>query len=509
MSSQGQHKRFGRNAVANLTAFAFVAVVSFFVSPLMVKHLGTTAYGVWSLLVGLLGYLALLDFGIKQAVNRYVAHYEAVGAHEESSLILSAALKLFISLGVVAVLASLVLAYVAPMLLNIPEAFLHDSRVVLIVGGFTVGISLLDAAFGGVIAGLQRFDVLSILEIALTIFRAAGTVLILLEGYGIVALALLYLAASVLNALAAQAAARKLYPELRLALPGPMRRQMRTLLSFGAATWAVWVLSAVMFQSDTLLIGFFLPIEAVTFYAIAANLAWQVNGATSAISFLMAPRISALASVGSDQVGAQILAASKATTLIVVPIVVTFVLRGESFINLWMGNEYGSVSGDVLAVLSVVVWLGALRAVAMQSLTGLGKHRILIPGFAAEAIANVALSIALIRPLGILGVAVGTMVPNVVVSLGYLPRCLAKTAGLSQWHLYREALLLPTVSCVPFALGTAVLERFVPATNLVVFFLQVMVVLPLVPVVAWFTCLSPTQRERLGADLERMMRKKD
>jgi len=390
------------------------------------------------------------------------------------------------------------------MLFNIPREYLHETRVVLVLGGLTVAMSLLHGVFSGVLHGLQRFDVDATLEVALTIVRAIATVLVLREGYGIVALAWVHLAESVLAVLIYQAAARQLYRELRVVFVGRSGQQMRTLLSFGAASFAVSLLSVFMFESDGLLIAYFLPIEAVTFYAIASGLAWHSRGVISAIAFLIAPRVSALASVGSSQVGEQILSVSKFTTLMAAPIVVTFILRGESFIDLWMGAEYGTISGEVLAILAVVVWLGAPRAITVQSLTGLGKHRILIPGLVAEAVANVALSIALVRPLGILGVAWGTLIPNVFVNLAYLPRCLAKAAGLSRWHLYRDAILLPTLSCIPFAGGSALLERFVPATSLAVFFLQVFVLLPLVPAVAWFTCLSPIQRERMGAELKRI-----
>jgi hypothetical protein len=83
MTNQNR-SRFARNAVANWIAFLFTAIVGFFLSPFVVEHLGATRYGVWSLLAGLVGYLGLLDLGIRQAVNRYVAHHRAVGAHEES-----------------------------------------------------------------------------------------------------------------------------------------------------------------------------------------------------------------------------------------------------------------------------------------------------------------------------------------------------------------------------------------------------------------------------------------
>jgi O-antigen/teichoic acid export membrane protein len=95
MAKKDRRSHFARNVVANWIAFLFAAVVGFFMSPYVVEHLGATRYGVWSLLAGMIGYLALLDLGIRQAVNRYVAHHRAVGAHDESSSIVSAALRLF------------------------------------------------------------------------------------------------------------------------------------------------------------------------------------------------------------------------------------------------------------------------------------------------------------------------------------------------------------------------------------------------------------------------------
>src|SRR3954465_6588615 len=109
-----------RNAAWNWIGFGFVSVVLFFLSPFMVSHLGATRYGVWSLLEGLVGYLGLLDIGIRQAVNRYVAAHHAVREHEECGLIVSAALRLFGILGIVATGLSIALALLAPRIFNIP-----------------------------------------------------------------------------------------------------------------------------------------------------------------------------------------------------------------------------------------------------------------------------------------------------------------------------------------------------------------------------------------------------
>src|SRR5687768_575630 len=103
--------RFARNAAANWITFVFAAVVSFFLSPYVVAHLGATQYGVWSLIAGLVGYLGLLDLGIRQAVNRFVAAHRGAGAHRDGSQIVSAALQLFGFLGIAAIALAGLLAW--------------------------------------------------------------------------------------------------------------------------------------------------------------------------------------------------------------------------------------------------------------------------------------------------------------------------------------------------------------------------------------------------------------
>jgi O-antigen/teichoic acid export membrane protein len=501
----GSPSRFARNAVANWFAFLFAAAVGFFLSPYVVQQLGATRYGVWSLTAGLVGYIGLLDLGIRQAVNRYTARNYAAGTHREGSLIISAALKLFGFLGIVAILLSGVVSHFAPVLFNIPPALAGEAQTIVILGGLTVAATMIGGVFGGVVTGLERFDISCGLEVVLTTVRTAAFVLVLEEGYGLVALAAIQLSSSVVGGIAYWAAARRLYAQLRIRLRDALGPQMRTILSFSASVTVLTALGQIISYSDNAVIGAFLPVESVTFFAIAASLCAYAKEMPRSLAYLMTPRISALASVGSKRVGDEILAVAQVATLASSAIAVTFMLRGESFIALWMGPAYGPLSGEVLRILAVVVWLEASRSVVINSLMGMAKQRTMIPGVLFEAACNLALSLALVKPFGIVGVALGTLIPNVMVSLGYVPRCLWKATGIPV-HLYcRNAVLLPTVACLPFALATALTERLVPATNLAIFFLQTIVIAPLVPVTAWFLCLSTADKQQVKLHIGRMI----
>lgn len=150
----------------------------------------------------------------------------------------------------------------------------------------------------------------------------------------------------------------------------------------------------------------------------------------------------------------------------------------------------------------VVQKLGPTGYGVWSLVTGLlGYLALLIPGFAVESVLNIMLGIALIRPFGVIGVAIGTLIPSVLVTLGYMPYCLRRAAKIPKYVLYKNVILLPVLSCIPFAVGAAFVERFFPATNLVTFFAQIVIILPLVPATAWLLCFSTSEKRRVTEEI--------
>lgn len=488
-----------RNAIYNWAALFYVAAISFFLSPVVVHTLGAAAYGVWSLLVAVVGYLGLLDFGVRGAVTRYVAHHHAVNDLESSSLIMTSAMVLFGVLGSLAVLIACGISWLAPHLFNIPPDLMAEARIVLIIGGITMLATLIGAVFGGAVTGLERFDISSTAEIGLTTFRSAAVFIALKTGYGLVTLALIHLGSAIVYGIIMWIAVRKILPSLRFRFRERLMPWVRTILSFSAYLSAIHVLGAIIFYTDALVIAAALPVAAVGMYAIAGTLIDYAQKIAGSLSKMFTPRVSALSSAGSGRIVSSVLDGARAATLVTLPIAITFVMRGEEFINLWMGPEYGPTAGAVLRVLAFVIWVGGARTVGAASIIGVNMHRKLIPILAFEATCNLVLSVVLVRIFGVVGVAVGTLIPGLIVSLVLIPRCLKQVVDVPRSRYYIQALLRPTVSCVPFAIVTWLLGKYMPAGGLLVFFSQVALAIPVAVAGIFYVCLSGEERATLVA----------
>ena len=94
-----------RNILSNWISFAIYCAVSFFLSPFIVRHLGDSGYGIWTLTLSATGYLGLLDLGVRGAVTRYIAKFHAQAADHDASRVVSCSLVIFLAMGVIAIVA--------------------------------------------------------------------------------------------------------------------------------------------------------------------------------------------------------------------------------------------------------------------------------------------------------------------------------------------------------------------------------------------------------------------
>jgi len=487
-----------RSTVANWAAFAVAAVVSFLLSPLIVHRLGNAAYGTWVLLGSFVGYLGLLDFGVRGAVTRYVASQHAAGDHHGASATVVAALRLFTGLAVITMAIAGLLALTLGDLFHIPPQLLGEARIVILLGGVAVASSFVGGVFGGIVSGLHRFDLDGVLEIAITLLRGAAVVTAMQAGYGLVSLGVIQLVFSVLRGGGAFFLARHLYPALSLAGVGPTGPAIRQLLSFSLFSSLIQLSGMIIYYTSSIVIAAFLPIAFVTYYAIAAGLTDYARQLVAAISKVITPRTSAaLATGGVDAVRAVVLSVGPAATLVTAPMALTFLLRGERFLDLWMGPAYGPLPGQVLAVLAFPVWLAGGRLVAAGTAMGMNRHRGLAFAVALEAVANLGLSVLLIEPFGLVGVALGMAIPTMLLNLGFMPRYMERHLHIPRLEFVTRVWLWPSVACLAFGVATYYMERWTDTDSLLAFFLQVAALLPLVGLGGAFAVLTKAERDRL------------
>lgn len=489
------------NVASNWATLLLNTIITFFMAPFVVRHLGAEPYGLWALLGSLLGYLGLIDLGVRGAVTRYVSTHHAAGEHDEAGRITSAGLLFFSGGALIVVILAIGAALGIDRLFSLPTELLGAARQAVLLAGFAIAISIVGSVFGGVIIALQRFDYSNGIEIAITLLRTAATVYLLEQGGSLVELAWIQLASSIVRTLVHVFVMRKLYPDLQLSMAGATPL-LSKIVSFGVISTLLNVSGALITYSDSLIIGFFLPLQAVTMYSIGAQLTAQVRSIVTGVSQVLSPMASSLEGHGEVmRVGQVMLAGSRLATLAVLPLAVVFMLRGETFIRLWMGQEFAVPAGEVLTILAFGLCAVSSFQVCVSTVIGLGRHRGLVPAFFWMAACTILMNVILVERIGITGVAWGNLVPQLAISLAFAPWYARLVLGTSISEYLWQAILRPVIAMGPFALACRMSELWWPAGNLWIYFLQIGAILPAAAIGAWTFALTSAERELIWGGL--------
>jgi O-antigen/teichoic acid export membrane protein len=487
--SQGH--RIIRGIAVNWLALATSSSVAFFLSPFVVQHLGTVVYGAWALANSLISYLALLDLGLRSAITRFVSRDHAQGKHLEVSAAVSATLwlRLWIGFGIVTV--GVLLAAVTPQFFQIPVEFSVPVRWTIVVMSVSLVINLTGGVFSGVLAALQRFDLLSSVLIVQTVVRALGVLWLLRAGHGIVSLAVWELVINLLANACTVVICFRIYPRLRLQWRRPQADILRALWSFGAAMVLLHTAGQVIVYTDNLVVGVYLSIGAVTFYAIGSSLIEYLRQGVSSLTMTFTPMASHLeAQQQSEQLRRLLIQGTRAVLFVALPIETVLFLRGPTFIGLWMGTPYAQTSGRVLQILILAQLVSLANKTGTSIVYGLGQHRPVVRWAWTEAVANLGLSLVLVRWMGLEGVAWGTVIPQVIFHLLFWPRYICQLVAIPVWHYIWQGWVLPGIAVLPFALACYLVERYWLPADLWQFFLQIAALLP-VFLVSMGTCFWP------------------
>jgi O-antigen/teichoic acid export membrane protein len=307
-------------------------------------------------------------------------------------------------------------------------------------------------------------------------------VFLLRSGHGILALAIWDLCTSLVANSTTIAFCFWIYPRLKVVFSRPDSATLNKLWSYSLYAFVINVAIQVVVYTDNIVVGAFLSPAAVTMYAIGGLVINYARQVVSSMTTTFTPLASTFEAQGShDNLRRLAIHGTRAALIISLPIEIALFFRGHTFIRLWMGEQYAQASGTVMQILLLSVVFSSANTTSAGIVYGMGKHKRLAIWASIEAVANLVLSIVLVRRLGIYGVAWGTALPSVLIELLLWPSFISELVKIPVWTYLWQTWFRTTLAIVPFAVACEAVERFWPARNLAVFFLQIAALLPLIP----------------------------
>ncbi len=447
-----------KNVAGSWLGLGTTMVVGFLLTPFILHRLGNTALGLWVLMSSFTGYYGLLDLGIRNAIVQYVARYHATEEADELSKVVSTG---FFTYGCVALVAAAITLVTAAHLQSWFKLTAIDAatayRLLLIVGiGTAIGMPV--TVFTGVLEGLQRFAFIGSTQTIATLLRAGLIVAGLTAGHGIVFVGGVTVAVNLAVSVVWMGQALRICPRRLVRWRGVSRSTLSALAGFGIVTFWMGIAQVLRFQLDSMVVAAFISVPAVTFFAAGGRLASYAIEVVTAMAQVLTPMSSALHATGSiGGLRRVLVVGNRYCAFVVFPMAAGLLLIGGRVIQAWLGAPYVS-SQSVLMILIVPAMLWIAQASSVRVLYGMHRHGTLAAVLLVEAVANLELSVALARPYGINGVAMGTAIPLFCTSVFFLPIHLCRALQLRPRDFAWDCFGYPFLLTIPMALAVHLLD---------------------------------------------------
>jgi O-antigen/teichoic acid export membrane protein len=424
--------------------------------PIYLHFLGKEQYGLWLTILSVLMPLSLTSLGFPTVSQNMLAEARARDDWATANRVMSTS---FIFLCFAAILACLLMAL--GLRLGIVQGFLKTSSgpgaaivpaLLLAFAGFALSQPLQVFRLG--FRAFERVDLEQYGLAALAVANLLLTVLALWAGWGIAGVAAVYaflqLAAGAAFFVALTRKFSPLHFSWRLFSPGILRR----MLAPGFHFFVVSVSGVLMWGIDNLVIAGVMGVAFVTAFAIASRLTSLLRGLVAMPFSTAGPTITALSAEGREQSLRRLFYFSTRLALsAAVLFSVELAFFGRSFIRLWAGGAVVMDAATFMALVGIMA-VNVLQQPAYAYIIATTRHRIFSWLSLLEGAANLALSWWWVHPWGVLGVALGTLVPHALISGSYLVIAGTRMNGFTFSELWRknvQSLALPATASVAAA----------------------------------------------------------
>jgi O-antigen/teichoic acid export membrane protein len=451
MTTKGRHYIALLGSTMRVASFAITTIVGFFLMPFIIHRLGDHDYGYWALVGAVIGYFGVLDLGIVTAVQYQVAKALGDEKPESGSRAISTAFYAFAVLGLVSLLLTAIVAQLSKRIIPHPSDALVFRHLLYIVGlGFAVGFP--GRAFIGAMSAHMRYDIGSSISICILFLRTVFIVLIIGSGGGVISLAIITVLSDAVSYILNYAFLRKIHHNLQISPRLASLNTLKELFHYSGYALVIQISDLLRFTVDGWMVAVFVSVSAVTHYSVAGRLAQAFMSLIIAGIGILSPWFSQLMG-SSDFEGIRRIFVTGTKISVVASTIVacSLILYGRVFITKWVGPQYDDAYWP-LVLLVVAIFCDVSQLPSVSYMLGVARHRFLAIVTVGEGIANFCLSVLWARHYGMVGVALGTLVPMVIAKLLIQPVYVCRQMETSVLEYFKNllgrAFATPILTCL-------------------------------------------------------------
>ena len=447
-------KQFVINMTSNITAFAVNVIMSFFLTPYLIKILGKEAYSFYPLANNFVEYANIFAIAFNSVASRYVSIEIHRGNTEKANKYFNSILFSNIIIGLICALFSLVIIWNLENLINIPPEITTDVKILFAFVFMNFIINLSSVALGICTTVRNRLELTSLRKMESTFVKMVVTFgLLFIFSPRISYVGIGAFVATVFVLITNFIYTKKLLPEIKVSYKSFKFKYARKILTSG-----IWnsfnQLGELLFSGlNIMLANLLVSVSDAGNVSIARTVPSFMITLTATIVAVFVPTILKTYAVGTKKELAEILRSSSTitATIINLPLAI-FLALGKEFYALWVPGEDINTIYYITIVLIVPIMVNSSISSLKNVFIALNKFKIPALTLCACGVCSVALSVISVKlfpVLGVFGIVITSstirILYNLLFSVNYVSRLLEIKAHKLYFTIFKSILYTAVV----------------------------------------------------------------
>ncbi len=425
------------------------AVISISYTPVMLRLLGQSEYGVYTMSSSMISYLGLLNFGLNSSYVRFYTRYRADENQTGLAQLNGMFLTVYSGIAVIALAAGLWLTAHVELFYgaSLSPRELETARILMGILSVNLAMTFISTVFTSYVTANEQFVFQKLLNMGKTVISPMATIPVLLLGFRSIGMTVTTTVICLLVDLSNVIFCLKKL-NMKFAIKGANFRLMKELAVYSSLIAVNGLVDKINWQVDKIILGHYHGAMETAIYGVAAQINTLYIGVSIAVSSVFTPRVHKLAYSENcaEEYNRLFVKIGRIQMLILGLVGSGFVLFGRPFIKFWAGPGYDAAYAvALLLILPASIDLIQNIGIEMQRAKNLQYFRSI--AYFLMALINVAMSIPLGKRYGSIGAVIGTCV-SLVIANGFIMNWFyAKRMDLRIGSFWRQigSILLPVL----------------------------------------------------------------
>lgn len=435
------------------------SLISIIYTPIMLRLLGQSEYGLYNLVASVVSYLGLFNFGFGSAYIKYYSSYRIKNDQLSIAKLNGMFLIIFMVLGILALFSGMGMVYYSDAIFGdkLSMAELGKAKILMILMVVNIGITFPSIVYNSYVTANEKFIFQRLLQIIKIVTSPFLILPILIMGYGSIGMALVTTIINLLVELANVYYAHKKI-HIKFNFKNLDVNLVRELFIFSSFIFMNLVVNQINWNVDRFIIGRFRGTAEVAIYSVAGQLNSYYLQLSTAVSGVYIPRVNALVAAknGDRELSSLFTRIGRVQFILLSLVLLGLIFFGQAFIALWAGENY-SASYLIALILIIPVTIPLIQNLGIDIQRAKNMHKFRSWVYLFIAIGNVGISIPLTRLYGGLGAAMGTALALIIGNVLIMNWYYHKKVGLNIIAFSKSIIHTLPALIIPSILGTVML----------------------------------------------------